>query len=308
MVLCTRLFALVVVCPALCGGLAAAQQPADPDQLVKQAAALNSTGRQDEAVALYRRALSVKPDSFEAHLGIGSALDLQGDYKGAREHLTRALELAKDPAPQAQALNAMAVSYAFEGNVKEAAKYYQRLLDSQMAVNDFAGAAATANALGRAYLETGDAANALKWYQTGYETARRLPDQPESQLSTWEMRWHHAQARIAARRGDKEAAERHLADTRAVVEKMGPATNQLPVYQYLAGYVRFYARDYDGAIAELGKADQSDPFILGLIAQSYEKKGETARAREYYEKVLASNAHTLQNAFSRPLARRHVRP
>jgi tetratricopeptide (TPR) repeat protein len=291
---------------AACGVGVLAQQGADPDQLVKDAAALNTSGKQDEALALYRRALGIKPESFEAHLGMGSVLDLQGRYKDAREHLTRAIELAKDSAPQAQALNAMAVSYAFEGNAKDAAKYYQRLLDSQMTANDYAGAAATANALGRLFLETGDTTNALKWYQTGYETAKRLPDQADSQLTTWEMRWHHAQARIAARKGARAEADQHLAETKAVIEKMGPNSDQWPVYQYLAGYVKLYAGDYDSAIAELQKADQRDPFVLSLIAQSYEKKRDTAHAREYYEKVLASSGHSLQNAFARPAAKKRL--
>lgn len=306
MKLLARARAVAVAAAALSVGSATARQPEGPDALVKEAASLNAAGRQDAALGLYQRALGLKPDFFEAHLGMGSALDLKGQYKQAREHLTRAIELARQGPPQAQALNAMAVSYAFEANAQEAAKYYQRLLDTQMTANDFAGAAATANALGRVYLESGDGSNALRWYQTGYETARRLPDQPESQLSTWEMRWHHAQARIAARRGDKAAARRHLDDTRAIVEKMGPQSDQGPVYQYAAGYVRFYAGEYDAALADLVKADATDPFILSLIAQAHEKKGDDGRAREYYEKVLALNSHSLQNAFARPLARRRL--
>lgn len=301
-----RAAASLVVLLVASAGPAGAQGTEDPAQLVKEAATLTTAGKYDEALAFYQRAITLKPDSFDAHLGIGTTLDLKGQYGEARRHLTRAIELAADGTPQAQALNAMAVSYAFEQNAKDAAKYYQRLLDRQTTANDFAGAAATANALGRLYLETGDSATALKWYQTGYETAKRLPDQPDSQLSTWEMRWHHAQARIAARRGEKSAARRHLDETRALVEAMGPESTQWPVYQYLAGYVEFYGGEYDAAIAALQKANLKDPFILSLIAQAYDKKGDAAQAREYHEKVLAVNAHTLQTAFARPLAKKRL--
>ena len=92
-----------------------------------------------------------------------------------------------------------------------------------------------------------------------------------------------------------------------IVDKGGANEEQRPTYQYLVGYIAFYAKRYDAAIAELAKADQRDPFILGLIAQAYAAKGDAAKAREFYEKVLESNAHTIQNAFSRPMARGKVR-
>jgi len=45
------------------------------------------------------------------------------------------------------------------------------------------------------------------------------------------------------------------------------------------------------AITELGKASQEDPFILMLLAQSYEKAGDPAHAKEYYGKAMVNNGH-----------------
>ena len=53
----------------------------------------------------------------------------------------------------------------------------------------------------------------------------------------------------------------------------------------------FYDGDYKTAITELRKASQEDPFILMLLAQSYEKVGDAARAKEYYGKVMANYGH-----------------
>jgi predicted Zn-dependent protease len=75
---------------------------------------------------------------------------------------------------------------------------------------------------------------------------------------------------------------------------------QLP---YLAGYVDLFLKDDSGAIAELQHADQKDPFVLFLLAQAYEKSGDAAKARDMYAQVLASNAHSLNNAFARRVAR-----
>jgi len=74
----------------------------------------------------------------------------------------------------------------------------------------------------------------------------------------------------------------------------------------LTGYVAFYAADYKTALSELQKADQRDPFILCLIAQTYEKMGDQPQALEYYRKILASNGHNPPAAYARPLARKKL--
>jgi hypothetical protein len=148
----------------------------------------------------------------------------------------------------------------------------------------------------------------LKWYQTGYQTAGKIADLPPDQRDLWEMRWHHAQARIAARRGNHAEAEKHAAELKTLVEKNEANRKEMPIYQYLVGYLAFYKGDHDAAIRELMKADQDDPFIQGLIAQAYEKKGDAASAKTHYGRVLASTAHNINGAFSRPLARRALNP
>ena len=95
---------------------AAAGSPAD---LVKQGEKLNSEGKQDQALALYKKALKADPALYEAHLDSGIALDLKGNYAEAREHFAQALSLAPADSKQ-QALRATAMSYAFEGKADEA--------------------------------------------------------------------------------------------------------------------------------------------------------------------------------------------
>jgi tetratricopeptide (TPR) repeat protein len=284
---------------------APAAQAADPAELVKQARKLSTEGRQDEALALYGRAIERAPDSFDAHLGAGVACDLRGDHAEARKHFTRALELAAEDGKN-QALTAMGVSYAFDRDVRNFAKFYQQVFDREMTMSDYAGAADAADALGGVYLESGDFENALKWYQTAYETARRQPDLPGAQLDLWTMRWAHAQARIAARRGNARVAREQRAIVKSRLDK-GTNPDQQVQYPYLAGYVDFYSKDYTGAIAELQRADQGDPFVLMLLAQAYEKIGDNPKALECYQRVLTSTAHTPNNAFARPTAKKKLR-
>ena len=273
-------------------------------ELVKQGEKLNNEGKQDEALALYKKALEHSPDFYEAHLDAGIALDLKGNYAEAREHFAKALDLAP-PESKQQALRATAMSYAFEGNAGEAAKYEQQVFDQRVAKNDFTAAGETANELARIYLESGDTGHAFNLYKLGYETALRKPGLTDAEKNLWLFRWEHAQARIAARRGQADQAAKHVAAAKAALDKANNP-DQARFYPYLTGYVAYYTGDYKTAIADLQKADQRDPLILALLGEAYEKTGDQAQATEYYRKALASNAHNPTNAFARPLVRKKL--
>ncbi|HWB85641.1 MAG TPA: tetratricopeptide repeat protein [Bryobacteraceae bacterium] len=274
-------------------------------ELVRQGRRLSNEGKQTEALALYEKAAREAPESFEAQLAAGTALDLEGRYAGARQHLAKAIELAPAQS-KVQALKAMAISYAFERNCKEATKYERQAFDSQVTAQDYNAAAETADELARICLESGDLDNAYEWYKNGHETAFRKPNMTAAEQDLWNFRWEHAQARIAARRGEKEEAERHVAAAKALLDR-GTNPDQARFFPYLTGYVALYTGDSHGAITDFQKADQRDPFILILLAQAYEKSGDEAHAKECYRKALSSNAHNPTNAFARPVAREKLK-
>jgi tetratricopeptide (TPR) repeat protein len=298
------LFILVLACASLVAQTSP-QTPAAPAteaaDLIKQARQLNSDGQQNEAIVLYEKVIKTASgkDLYDAHLGEGAALDLLGKYDEARKHLAKAIEIAPADS-KIQALKAMAFSYAFQRNAKEAAKFENQAFDSQIAAQKFVDAAGTANELARIQLESGDIDDAAKTYKLGYDTALKAPLTP-AERDLWDFRWEHAQARIAARRGNKDEAQKHVAAAKAILDK-GTNPNQAIFFPYLTGYVAFYSGDYKTSITDLQKADQKDPFILTLIAQAYEKTGDRSQAMDYYRKVLAINSHNPTNAFARPLA------
>ncbi len=288
-------------------GLASPQAPATqprPLAIAQEADKLLRGGDLQRAIARFRAAVTADPRLFEARLGLGRALDLAGDYRGARAQLEQAIQVASDDQRNA-ALMATAISYAFESKADESARYGQRIFDAQMQADDRSSAAETANALGRIYLESGNLAKAEQWYRTGYETSKQISQQPAARLALWEMRWQNALGRIAARRGDRRAAMDHAVQVKALLDR-GGNEDQQAFYPYLMGYIAFCMKDYRMAIEQLLKGDQKDPFVLGLIGQSYEKLKQTPKAREYSSKVLASTAHSINAAFSRPHAQRFL--
>jgi tetratricopeptide (TPR) repeat protein len=204
-----------------------------------------------------------------------------------------------------RALRVMAISYAFESNSAEAEEYEKQVFDAQLAKANFEAAAGVANELARIKLESGDIDGAANWYKTGYDTAMRKTDLKDADKNLWAFRWTNAQARIAARRGQRDEAQKQVAEAKAALEKANNP-DQAQFFPYLTGYVAFYGGDYKTAITELGKASQEDPFILMLLAESYEKLGDAARAKEYYGKVMTINGHGPTNAFARPVARKKL--
>jgi hypothetical protein len=193
------------------------------------------------------------------------------------------------------------VSLGFQKRTVDAAKAYEQVFDRDVAAGRRTDAAEAANALGRLHLETGDYTGARRWYQTGYEQARRQPAEPGSQLTLWKFRWLHAQARIAAREG--KPTEATLSEIRSLVAASRELADEAPAVAYLEGYIALYRNDPKAALTALARADQNDPFILMLIARAHERLNQRAAARATWQRVLTLNSHSLQNALARPAAR-----
>ncbi len=262
-------------------------------------------GKLDEALAIYDKELKTAPDSFQANNQAGVVLDLMGRYDEARKHFAKAIETASTPQQKAQANRSMAMSYAFTRDCKSAAKYETPLYDQYVQANDAFNAGEIANELARICLESGDTDAAAKWYETGRDAGLKEANISPERRDLWEFRWENALARIAARRGQKAEAQKHVEAAKAI---FGRATNpeQAQFVPYLVGYVDFYGGDYKEAVAELQKGNQRDPFILALLAQSYEKLGDKTQADEYFRKVLAIPIHNPTGAYARPIAQKSL--
>ena len=80
------------------------------------------------------------------------------------------------------------------------------------------------------------------------------------------------------------------------------AKDQEIFYPYLTGYVALYTGDAKTALADLQKARQDDPFIQLLMAEAYEKLGDTEQAKALYRKAASATGHNPAVAYARPLA------
>ena len=288
-------------------------QPGSPAQ------ALIREGKLDDALALYKKALADSPDSLPLHSAMGNLLDLMGKSADAHAQFEQAIQLAAAPDAKTQQQRALAMSYAFAGDCANTVKYEQMVIaywttrEKEDPASAFYQEGEMADEAARVCIDNGDLDAAAKWYKAGHDYGLKQPDITPVLRDLWEFRWEHAQARIAARRGNKAEAQKHVADAKAILDKddqlahgTGRGENQAQYLPYLTGYVALYLGDYKTALDDLQKASQNDPFYQCLLGQTYEKLGEKDKALECYRKAGATTAHNPPAAFARPFARKKL--
>lgn len=276
-------------------------------EAVRNAQQLVREGKLEGAVEAYRAQLKDSPDSAAVNTGLGVVLDLMGHGPEARKYFAKAVEVAGTPQAKANAQRAMAMSYAFEGDCAKTVKAEQTVFDYYVSTGDAYQQGEIADEAARVCIDSSNLDTAEKWYRIGYDAGLKEQGIKPERAALWNFRWEHAQARIAARRGQKDEAQKHVAAAKALLDSNAEmAKAQAVFYPYLAGYVAFYSGDYKKALEELQRANQNDPFIQCLMAQTYEKLGQAEKATELYEKASATTAHNPPAAYARPFARKKL--
>jgi tetratricopeptide (TPR) repeat protein len=248
-----------------------------------------------------------------------SRLDTDGQTAKAREIFQRLVDGAPDPAARAAAQRAMAMSYAFDGDCTNTVKFEDMVIaywvtrEQAEPQNAFYQQGEMANEGARVCIDAGDLKTAEKYYRKGSELGLKEPAPKTHPKSLWDFRLEHALARLAARRGDKAGSQQHLAAARKALDSdSAMAAQQERYFPYLAGYVAFYTGDLKSAEAEFSRAlaiqgNQRDPFMHALLGMTYEKQGQSVKAKEYYQKAYdLGTAHNPPAAFARPFARKKL--
>ena len=249
--------------------------------------------------------------------GPGAALDLEGKTAEARAVFQKAIDSAANPAAKAQAQRNMAMSYAFDGDCKNTAKYEQMVIDywvtqeKEQPANAFYQEGEMANEAARVCIDNGDLDTAEALYKKGRELGLKEPNIAPGRKDLWEFRTEHALARLAARRGNQAEAQKRVAAAKSVLDHMqtvdsGLYQQQQAFFPYLTGYVALYTGDAKTALADFEKANQNDAFIQCLMGMAYEKLGQKDKAMEMYRKAAEVRGHNPPAAFAKPFTRKKL--
>ena len=249
-----------------------------------------------------------------------SRLDTEGQTAAARQIFQKLIDGAPDAASRAATQRAMAMSYAFDGDCANTVKYeemviaYWKTREAEEPQNAFYQQGEMANEAARVCIDAGDLTMAEKYCRMGSDLGNKEPEPRTHPKSLWDFRLEHALARLAARHGDKKGAAQHVAAARKALDSdTAMARQQERFFPYLTGYVALYTGELAAAEADLSKAlatrgNERDPFMHALLGMTYEKQGQAAKAREFYQKAydFSANAHNPPAAFTRPFARKKL--
>lgn len=244
-------------------------------------------------------------------------LDSEGAHTQSRAIFQRLIDDAPDPAAKAAAQRRMAMSYGFDGNCAKSIEYEEMVIaywvtrEQAEPQNAFYQEGEMANEAARVCIDVGDLNAAERMYRRGSELGLKEPEPKTHPKSLWDYRLAHAFARLAAQRGNRAEAQRQVAEARRILDSdRAMAEQQERFFTYLVGYVALFTNDLPTAEAELIKATQAnsnDPFMHCLLAMTYEKMGQPAKAKELYQKAYdLATGHNPPAVFSRPFARRKI--
>jgi tetratricopeptide (TPR) repeat protein len=252
----------------------------------------------------------------QAAMREAQALDRRGRHAESRAIFQRLIDSAATPQARAAAQRRMAMSYGFEGDCANTVKYEMMVIDywkTQEAAepqNAFYQQGEMANEAARVCIDAGKLDEAERLYRLGSELGNREPEPRTHPRSLWDYRLHHALARIAARRGQRDEAEFHVASARRALDAdTAMASDQERFFPYLTGYVALYTNNLTKAEQELTRAiamrgNDRDPFMHALLGMTYERAGNQAKARELYQKAYdLATGHNPPAVFTRPFAR-----
>jgi Flp pilus assembly protein TadD len=91
--------------------------PEDPALLATYGRELMQAGRPDQAEPILAKAIASGSSDWKVYSAMGSALDQQAKYAEARDYYQRALKIAPG---NAKVMNNLGMSYALEGDLKQA--------------------------------------------------------------------------------------------------------------------------------------------------------------------------------------------
>lgn len=187
----------------------------------------------------------------------GAQLDAEGRTAEARVIFQRVIDSASTPVLKAAAQRSMAISYAFDGDCPNTAKYedmviaYWKTRENEEPQNAFYQQGEMANEAARVCIDAGQLSTADKYYRMGTELGLEEPEPRTHSRILWDFRLHHALGRLAARRGDAAAARLEIAGARRALDSdTAIARQQERFFPYLVGYVALYTNDLKTAETE----------------------------------------------------------
>jgi len=271
--------------------------PDEPNPYDSYAELLMKVGKFQDSIVQYEKALEINPNFTASYVGIAHDRMFLGDSQQARDALARALFIAPNDVERRQVLLWIAASYFYEGDLDKGYAELERRAEIARKGQDRLTIAGDLFLHGRVLVEYGRADEARAKYEEGLAVA-------ESGWATPEVKENFRRAhlagitRVAIAAGDLDEAARLAARYHSTV-----AADQVPVQlrqsHLLLGLLALARSDWDTAVAELSRADPSDPYTHYQLARAYFGRGDRQAGLATLERAANFNGLAFSYAFVR---------
>jgi tetratricopeptide (TPR) repeat protein len=274
--------------------------PNSPNPYDSHAELLLKTGRYDESIAQYRKALETDPSFILSYGGIGNNYIFKGEYAKARASYQQQFDKAPTAGAKLGALDLITASYMHEGNLAEALKANEQA--RALAEQEKLVPATLATYQTAAFLlaESGKPEEAAKLLEQA-NTLRGASSLPSAVKETGRIQSMIAQSRVLIARRQFDAAKAQLEKVRPIVEARKSVFEAREWHEAL-GHLELEQGKYDAALQHFSMANQEDPYVWYYMAVAHEKKGDKAGASKLYARVVNWNQNDLGYAVVRSRA------
>jgi tetratricopeptide (TPR) repeat protein len=265
-------------------------EPDDPNPLDSLAEILQQAGRLEESLNEYRDALKLDPRFYHSQNGLGDVYALLGNQDRARQEYAKALPMAQAPPEKLDCQIQSAISYAREGNVKQARAELDALLAQatklklnayESSIHQYLALLAESHAATFEHLDQSEAALKMPTRMSGKARSGQL-------ARTLEIR-----AQLAAEAGNLAMAQGAVDYLRRMVQASRSGMVER-AYHGANGALLAAQSKVSTAIEEL-KEDPENASSLAKLAELQAASGNAQDAAETRARLKADYGTTLED-------------
>jgi len=275
--------------------------PDDPNPYDSYAELLMETGRFDESIKSYEKALAVDPKFIASYIGIGNNQVFLGRGADARKTYAKLYQGARTDGERRQALVWTAESYSHEAAWDKALAELEKMRAISTRANDLATVAQDDNFMANILLEAGRPDEATKKLASQLQTVDRAA-LPAENKDTARRNVLYDEARVALAKGDLATARAKAA---AYGTKVAVKQNPFEVRRHheVLGLIALAEKKYAVAAAELAKGNQRDPRVLYAAALALQGAGDGKAAHAMALRAANFNSLSLTYGYVRAKSR-----
>lgn len=250
------------------------------------------------AEQLYLAAHDQRGVAIAATVG-GIALQMQGDYQGAKKQYEKSLAIYQQIGYRFGVANErdnFGDIYLALGDLAGARKSYEESLKTYLEIGHIDGKALTEAGLGEVFLRQGNTAESKKMLEESLEICRRIGDRSKEGSALSGL------GRLLQMEGDFEAAWKDEMEAKAIFDKIGDKSQSAQMQVHLAELLLDQDKNEEAAVqakqaAELfekTKADKDAAAAYLALSRASFGQGKLSEAHDYVERAMAT-AKKLRN-------------